>query len=79
MKDTCRSCGASIMWAVTSKGRKPIPLNPEPVEGGNIVLHRGLAIIEKNGERFGDGEPHYVSHFATCPNAAKHRNRKKEQ
>jgi hypothetical protein len=63
------------MWAVTEKGRR-IPINPEPVNDGNITLQlRGsfmppLAIVRfhtiVDGLRF-------KSHFATCKNALKHR------
>lgn len=33
----CRSCGAPIVWAITSRGER-IPLNPEPVEEGRFVI-----------------------------------------
>ncbi len=79
----CRTCGAPMEWAITARG-KPIPLDPEPVENGNI---------EKTGEfaltRFGDEAPvvryvddeqpdlfeqdRFVTHFATCPDAREHR------
>jgi hypothetical protein len=68
----CRSCGAEIEWAVTPND-KPIPLDTGVRADGNIRLDVRLdgsrvAIIDStNGDR--------VSHFATCPNAASHRNR----
>lgn len=34
----CRSCGAPIIWAVTTASRRPIPVDQEPVEDGNIEL-----------------------------------------
>lgn len=70
----CRSCGAAIIWAKTESGRS-MPLDAEPVDPTRVnttcILDRGVA-------RFGaidgpSGEPRYVSHFATCPNAARHR------
>ena len=78
--DTCRSCSASIRWALTTKGRR-IPLDPDPVPDGNLVLVDGVAYslpalatlrpeLEVPAERF-------VSHFATCPQAGDHRGRKR--
>ena len=61
---TCRSCGAAIVWAKTTTG-KSMPLDAEPVPDGNIVLHEGVAYVTGTGDR--------KSHFATCPNAARHR------
>jgi hypothetical protein len=48
---------------------KAIPLNPEPIIGGNIELTDGVARVVK---------PHpavklYTSHFANCPSANAHR------
>ncbi|WP_026874277.1 hypothetical protein [Jiangella gansuensis] len=37
----CESCGAPVRWAVTAANRRPIPLDPEPVEPrtrGALVL-----------------------------------------
>jgi hypothetical protein len=77
----CRSCHAKIVWAVTTKGR-PIPIDPEPVPDGNIILEpRGtswrplppLATVWTHGAQ--DGVVLYKSHFATCPAAAKFRKR----
>lgn len=34
---TCRSCGAPVIWALTEAGKR-IPVDPEPMAGGNIVL-----------------------------------------
>jgi hypothetical protein len=33
----CRSCGASIEWAITPNGKK-MPLDKEPVADGNILV-----------------------------------------
>ena len=65
---TCSSCHAPVIWAKTTTG-KAIPLNPEPIIGGNIELTDGVARVVK---------PHpavklYVSHFATCAQADAHR------
>lgn len=67
---TCRSCGAEILWSETMTGKK-IPLDPEQVLGGNIVLEAegALARIVKPEP----GVKRYRSHFASCPQAEQHR------
>jgi hypothetical protein len=71
----CRSCGAEIVWARTPSG-KLMPLDPERVLGGTIELdpdEDASLVTRFVGKR--DGQPHYVSHFATCPQASQHRRR----
>ena len=54
----CRSCGQQVIWIKTVAG-KNMPFNPQ------LVTYRQ-----------GDGKEKivtYISHFATCPNAARHR------
>ena len=63
----CRSCDAPIAWATTPSGRK-MPLSAAPA--GNVTLRSdGVAVV------VAAGEGSYVSHFATCPQAAQHRRR----
>lgn len=67
----CRSCGQIIDWAITENGRR-MPLDPDPVDTGNLVVVDGVA----HPPRLGDEElPRRVSHFATCPDAGVHRKR----
>jgi hypothetical protein len=74
----CRSCGADIIWARTERGSK-MPLDAEPVTEGQhrfVLRDRSssegpLAIAAWGLDPKTD--PHYVSHFATCPNADQHR------
>lgn len=69
----CKSCGAEMRWCKTPRGSS-MPIDAEPVEfGGNVVIRRGTAIVLKKGEASYPKEPRYRSHFATCPNSAKHR------
>ena len=70
---TCRSCCKDIIWSETASGKK-IPIDPEPVPSGNIMLecHGALATVVAPRP---DVKRH-VSHFATCPNASSHRKRK---
>lgn len=74
--DSCRSCDAVIIGAITRKG-KWMPVDAEPREDGNLELTEGeplpgVRVVKKgdpiNGLR-------YVSHFVTCPNANFHRQR----
>lgn len=71
---TCKSCGRPIIWARTESG-KAMPLDAQPVDAAKV---EGTCILDQGVARFGaidtaPGVPHYVSHFATCPNAAAHR------
>lgn len=79
---TCRSCGAPIIFIVSLHGRS-IPCDAQQVvywqkAGGS------KKIVTPNGEVVScelEGDPQeatgigYVSHFATCPNADRHRRR----
>lgn len=78
-KLTCRSCGAPIIFIISTKGHR-IPCDAEPVKfdyelGGpdKVVTQNGEVLpgrISENGAETG-----YISHFATCPNANAHRRR----
>lgn len=35
----CKRCGREFLWARTNKG-KPMPVDPEPREHGNLAIHR---------------------------------------
>lgn len=64
----CRSCGAEIIWVVAAASGKRMPIDAEPVAGGNLVL---------NGDQVVYVEPtdaaRYISHFVTCPQSAEWR------
>jgi ribulose 1,5-bisphosphate synthetase/thiazole synthase len=69
MSDTCRSCGAAIIWAPSAMTNRLMPLDAIPVDAGTFVLTAtGHAAYHPSSTA-----PRYVSHFATCPNAAAHR------
>lgn len=76
---SCSSCGASIIWAITSSGGR-MPVDAEPVKDGNIVLRQpGLDEVFAHVRRENSPQlatPYYVSHFVTCPNANQHRKRR---
>lgn len=74
----CRSCGAQIIWAVTTSGRR-MPVDAAPVPNGNVALcphpspgHAPTAhIVSPQAEAHQDDR--FTSHFATCPHADEHR------
>lgn len=68
----CRSCGAQIFFARTEKGRR-MPIDAEPVAGGNLSLILGPPHLAEVRVVEVDGMNRYVSHFATCPQSAAHR------
>lgn len=84
----CRSCDAPIRWAQHSVTGRNMPIDAAHNPDGNVVVVDwlnvgdptktptpvvavGKAALDKaiNGYR-------YTSHFATCPNASKHRRKK---
>lgn len=74
----CKSCGTSIIWVRTTTG-KSMPLDADPHEDGNVVLMpAGAMVLTKELAEQGKkiGSTRYRSHFATCPNAARHRSPK---
>ena len=84
MTAICRSCKSPVLWVVTSAGES-MPLDPDPVDGGNIILTGRTRRTKRGGmapevKYAADGalfvtDPVYVSHFATCPQADEHRKR----
>lgn len=80
MTDTCRSCGRPILWAKVHITETPIPLDPNPRPDGNIILRPKRPYVEvatttQIKEAKKNSTDLYVTHFATCPNAEKHRRR----
>ena len=76
---SCKSCGAEIDWAVDTAGKR-IPVDQGEREDGNVAVFRPadnsglIARYLKHGEQLID-ERRTVSHFATCPQAEKWRER----
>lgn len=68
----CRSCHAEILWARVQASGKRIPLDPEPIHGGNLELlekraEKGRKVLVVRYAARPGGKPLYVSHHATCP------------
>jgi len=86
--DTCKSCNALIIWAITAKTKRPIPIDAKASPNGNVELEPSgdpreapiAHMLNTKGERqTGEGgifrapSTRYQSHFASCPHAAQHR------
>lgn len=79
-RGTCESCRAPILWVKLASGANTC-LDPDPVPHGNVyrtVSPDGAEVFRVVSKALPapPGELLYVSHFATCPNAARHRKRK---
>lgn len=83
MSARCRSCNAPVIWTVAKTGRR-MPVDAEPAEGGTVALiryptepDRPPGAIVLGGVMLADAieqeQQLHKSHFATCPNASKHR------
>lgn len=87
MSDRCRSCDAPIRWVTSAATGRAMPLDLEPTPAGNVMLHGGgeeeaAAVAEVLAtDRLTRARALaaagtldlYLSHFATCPDAATHR------
>lgn len=74
MDERCRSCGAPVRWVPTEAGRS-MPLDAEPSDRGNVELRAGVAVVVDPDQPTLTGEPRYVAHFSTCPDADRWRRR----
>lgn len=77
----CRSCCAPVLWTITEAGER-MPVDPDPVADGNLVLSVRLAGTDAEHLRSRAFAPlfdrhlqahRFRSHFASCPNADQHR------
>ncbi|WP_156960500.1 hypothetical protein [Amycolatopsis taiwanensis] len=76
----CRTCKASIVWAVSAKTGTSMPIDYSPSPKGNVLLQmdRGqlvaavLTARQLAGAR-ANGAQLRTEHHATCPDAAMYR------
>lgn len=71
----CKSCGAPVIWAKTAAGRLApydAAASRDVPKGYRIVAGVSEYVKDNTGTMF-PLEPLHTSHFATCPNAARHR------
>lgn len=75
----CRTCGAEILWLRTAATGALMPIDRVPVVDGNVAILDGKAHVIKGDlfEPMIEDGPRYKSHFATCPDAQKHRKKDK--
>lgn len=75
MTETCRSCGAPVIWAKTEKGKSmPVDANAvDPPDTGNILLTLEDGVLTAKYVLSASGLR--LSHFATCPQAPSWRKR----
>lgn len=66
-RGTCNTCGAPVLWVRSYPKGKLMPIDPDPVEGGNVELTEHGVVVHGQPELAADG-PRYKAHFATCPN-----------
>lgn len=69
----CRSCGAEIRWVEMEGSGKRMPIDPAPSPRGNVEVFDNVNARVVAGPDLLVGVNYYTSHFATCPQAAKHR------
>lgn len=82
----CRSCFAEIEWVKSAKTESTIPLDATPTKDGNIIVRNERAHVYKDAatafaslgtlQKYEWPLRQRTSHFATCPNADKHRKKK---
>lgn len=75
----CRSCERPIYWGVWPTGKK-MPIDADPVTTGKLVVTYSPASNTLRLEQFNPNDVKHThnrrrfdSHFATCPDAQKHR------
>lgn len=75
MSDRCRShrCQAPIRWVRSAANDKPLPLDAEPTEAGNVIISLDLFGAEIGTVEPGAPMPRYMPHFATCVDADRFR------
>lgn len=74
MAGTCRTCGAAVLWAIMPSGKR-MPFDPIQVDhGANRYVIDGDP-PQARPIPVQNPDPGYVSHFATCPDAERHRRR----
>jgi|JI10StandDraft_1071094.scaffolds.fasta_scaffold645106_2 hypothetical protein len=77
--DVCTSCGAPIIFVVAAKSGKTNVLNRDPVANGNVAIIDNQAHFQSKANPLPDDADRYISHYATCPDAATFRANQKRQ
>ncbi len=74
----CNSCAGFIIWGISSKTGKRIPIDEAPTIDGTLRVQHcpgtsPLVFWPKEDPPFELLPGKFTSHFATCPYADKHR------
>ncbi|MGB6246090.1 hypothetical protein [Gordonia sp. (in: high G+C Gram-positive bacteria)] len=77
----CRSCRSPIRWGTDANTRRLMPVEAEPSPTGNISvyvdstgdLHLVVLNRSKSAAMRAAGHPLFLSHFVSCPHAARWR------
>jgi hypothetical protein len=73
----CQGCAAPILWARWAESGKAVPVDAQVTPQGNLVLSVSASTGQVTAATFSPeahrGRNRYVAHFATCPQAKKHR------
>lgn len=76
-RSQCRGCKRPILWVRSAVTGRTMPLDADPITGGTFVIVHGQARLA--GNQTSPAVNRYRSHFATCPEAERFRNKKQEQ
>lgn len=68
----CSSCGAEIEWVTMRDSGKRMPVDAKPASFVVLVASDGSPVVSGDGAK-GVVVTGRLSHFATCPDADKHR------
>lgn len=81
----CASCGNPIVWAITVAKGNRMPIDPDPVDDGNVWIAESpshgapvVGVALQHSDLPADTVT-YVSHFVTCPDADSWRNKKRKK
>jgi len=70
---TCPSCARTVLWTLTSTNRKPMMVDPDRDEHGNVAVRTDAAgrvwsrQLSKERPSLEGGEALHMPHVATCP------------
>lgn len=75
--EPCKTCDRPMIWTVTERDKR-MPVDAQPSDTGTVALSTQNGVVRSRvlpvKLRFGRKDLR-TSHFATCPDAAKHRRR----
>lgn len=68
----CPGCGWPVIWTTTEHGAR-MPVDPDPVREreGFLLTDRGPGDVLARFHRTSEPQLVHLSHFATCPRAAR--------